>query len=116
MKLLVSGPLILLYAAVMGAALLRRRALPFAVLRDGLQQPELVPFADKRTPRLYIYSNEDKLVQAASVEKQVAEARKRGLSAYVECFQGTAHVAHAKKDPGRYWGVISRHWAEAVKT
>ncbi|KAF8151945.1 hypothetical protein K438DRAFT_1943420 [Mycena galopus ATCC 62051] len=114
-KLLVSGPLILIYAAVMGSAFLLGRPSPFTVLRNGLQQPELIPFADKRTPRLYIYSKEDQIVQAASVEEHVAEARELGLSTDVEVFHGSSHVAHLRADPVRYWDVITKHWSRAVK-
>ncbi|KAJ7223481.1 hypothetical protein GGX14DRAFT_323855, partial [Mycena pura] len=82
-------------------------------IRNGLQQPELVPFAHKHTPRLYIYSREDQMVEATSVEKHVAEAREQGLSVEVEVFQGSTHVAHSRKDPVRYWSVISRHWSDS---
>ncbi|KAG7099930.1 hypothetical protein E1B28_001723 [Marasmius oreades] len=114
-KFLVSGPLILIYAAVMGWAWIRRQPSPFDVLREGLQDPYMVPFSNKRTPRLYIYSQQDQLVLGESVEKHMADAKARGLAVNAELFQGSSHVAHMRKDPVKYWDVIANHWTEAVK-
>ncbi|KAL1410531.1 hypothetical protein Q8F55_004544 [Vanrija albida] len=55
--------------------------------------------------RAYIYSNGDKLIHAADVEEHAREAEALGFTVRRENFGNSAHVAHMKADPERYWRV-----------
>ncbi|KOS22077.1 Transmembrane protein 53 [Escovopsis weberi] len=60
--------------------------------------------------RVYIYSKIDKLVDYRTVLSHAAKAEERGFSVQREEFVGSAHVAHARKDEGRYWGIVRNFW------
>lgn len=60
--------------------------------------------------RTYVYSKEDKLVNYKDVEEHAAQAREQGYKVTLEEFQGTAHVAHARGDEGRYWSIVRDTW------
>ncbi|GAA5987260.1 hypothetical protein JCM11641_003385 [Rhodosporidiobolus odoratus] len=63
--------------------------------------------------RLYLYSREDALVPFADVENHASEARKKGVGVRMERFEGTQHVAHARKESFRYWDAVKRLWEES---
>lgn len=71
-------------------------------LRDGENRAEVA--------RAYVYSKEDALVDWRFVEGHAAQARERGFEVVLERFEGTAHVAHARGDEGRYWKVVRDFW------
>ncbi|KAF9460355.1 hypothetical protein BDZ94DRAFT_1169921 [Collybia nuda] len=85
------------------------------VLRAALHNPRLLPWVCKYTPRLYIYSRKDELVPFTEVEKHAQEAEVAGFNVMQEKFEDTAHVAHARTEPERYWGAVDRVWFEACK-
>lgn len=85
------------------------------MLRAGLQNPWLLPWTGKHTPRLYIYSRKDTLIPYTEVESHAQEAEAAGFDVRKESFEDTAHVAHARADPERYWGAVERVWTEACK-
>lgn len=61
--------------------------------------------------RAYIYSNEDKLVDARDIEEHAASAVRNGfVVAAMEKFVGSAHVAHVRVDESRYWGIVKNTW------
>lgn len=60
--------------------------------------------------RVYIYSEEDQLVEYRDVEEHAAVGRQRGFEARLEKFKGTAHVAHARGDEERYWSIVKSTW------
>ncbi|KAJ9613075.1 hypothetical protein H2200_003016 [Cladophialophora chaetospira] len=75
----------------------------------------------KVVPRTYIYSNRDEMVPWQCVVAHADEARKVIVGALsegtgdnghiqdpirLEGFAGSAHVAHATLDPGRYWKLV----------
>ncbi|GAA6056047.1 hypothetical protein JCM3770_006998 [Rhodotorula araucariae] len=64
-------------------------------------------------PRLYLYSDIDKLVPCADVERHAAAARTAGVEVRTERFDGTPHVAHARVEPKRYWGAIQELWEQS---
>ncbi|BGP47487.1 hypothetical protein JCM10450v2_003339 [Rhodotorula kratochvilovae] len=64
-------------------------------------------------PRLYLYSDIDKLVPCADVERHAAAARAAGVEVRTERFDGTPHVAHARVEPERYWGAIQEVWEKS---
>ncbi|KAI0396314.1 hypothetical protein F5Y17DRAFT_115306 [Xylariaceae sp. FL0594] len=58
--------------------------------------------------RVYIYSASDKLIDYKAVEAHAAEAKRRGFKVSMERFEGSAHVAHVRKDESRYWAIVRR--------
>ena len=77
------------------------------------------PFIAAGIKRIYIYSESDELVPYQEVEEHAHEARdiydnQFGGSGHdqvqFEKFEGSKHVAHAVKDPDRYWSIIKKLW------
>ncbi|KAK1773061.1 hypothetical protein QBC45DRAFT_364552, partial [Copromyces sp. CBS 386.78] len=69
--------------------------------------------AERERGRMYIYSEEDELVNWRDVEGHLAEARRqKGMKVRGEKFGGTGHVGHArgKGNEERYWGVVGDFW------
>ncbi|BGO98833.1 hypothetical protein RTG_01033 [Rhodotorula toruloides ATCC 204091] len=79
-------------------------------LSDYLNSPAL-----PSVPRLYLYSPSDLLIRHTDVEKHTALARSvAGVQdVRLEKFEGTAHVAHARKEGERYWSAVQRLWEES---
>ncbi|KAH9890826.1 hypothetical protein F4778DRAFT_752372 [Xylariomycetidae sp. FL2044] len=71
--------------------------------------------AGSEVRRAYLYSARDALVDYRAVEAHAAEARAASKGSggeeviRLERFEGSAHVAHLRKDEGRYWGIVK--WA-----
>ncbi|CAE6436380.1 unnamed protein product [Rhizoctonia solani] len=84
-------------------------------LKRELNEPKLLP---QHIPRTYIYSDVDELIPAESVEGHAKKARDLigGGADVVNLvkFQGSPHVAHARKDPRRYWDTIVRTWEASL--
>ncbi|KAI0082251.1 hypothetical protein K474DRAFT_1655619 [Panus rudis PR-1116 ss-1] len=81
--------------------------------RRVLNKVDLFPGATVKTPRLYLYSDKDKLVPAHAVESHIDQARQLGLNVKVEKFTGSAHVQHARVHPDAYWHAVKSAWEEA---
>ncbi|KAH7330742.1 hypothetical protein B0J17DRAFT_679440 [Rhizoctonia solani] len=85
----------------------------FTQLHRELNEPRLLP---QRVPRTYIYSDIDELIPSESVEGHAKKARELiGGEAGSELvklakFEGSSHVAHARKDGKRYWDEVVRTW------
>ena len=79
-----------------------------------LLQPRLLPWMSAQTPRLYVYSKRDELVPWKDVQKHADAAKKSGLNVCCEVYEGSAHVAHMRHDPERYWTSILGLWHVAV--
>ncbi|OAG05359.1 uncharacterized protein CC84DRAFT_1163917 [Paraphaeosphaeria sporulosa] len=58
--------------------------------------------------RVYIYSAADALTDHKDVETHAAEAKTKGFSVTLEKYEGSAHVAHLRKDEPRYWDIVKR--------
>ncbi|KAF2444179.1 hypothetical protein P171DRAFT_27272 [Karstenula rhodostoma CBS 690.94] len=58
--------------------------------------------------RVYIYSPTDALTDYRDVETHAAEAKTNGFSVALERYEGSAHVAHLRKDESRYWEIVRR--------
>ena len=86
----------------------------FLKMRTTLNKHLLLPSFSKRTPRLYLYSQADEMVPWTEVEAHAEEARRAGLDVRMERFEGSPHVAHARTDPERYWGVVKKVWEDAT--
>jgi hypothetical protein len=58
--------------------------------------------------RVYIYSLTDAIIDYKDVETHAAEAKTKGFSVVLEKYEGSAHVAHLRKDENRYWEIVRR--------
>lgn len=61
-----------------------------------------------------MYSSTDALIPAKDVETHAAEAKAAGLDVTLENFGKSAHVSHARTDPGRYWESVKALWERAI--
>ncbi|KAK4160347.1 putative indole-diterpene biosynthesis protein [Cladorrhinum sp. PSN259] len=73
------------------------------------------PARVREAARVYIYGPADRITPAAGVEKHAAEAEKVGFRVQREVFEGSGHVAHARKDADRYWRAVAATWEQASK-
>lgn len=80
---------------------------PLRLSADSHNDPKVLGVDRGRT---YIYSDEDKLVPSADVEEHAHQGIDRGFNVRLEKFRGSQHVAHAKKDPERYWRLVRQTW------
>ncbi|KDQ59158.1 hypothetical protein JAAARDRAFT_175911 [Jaapia argillacea MUCL 33604] len=96
------------------AIILRRKPWVDA-LKETLNKPDLLPWMDKNTPRLYIYSKTDHLIPWKQIEAHAKEGEEKGFDVRSEVFEKSDHVAHARTDPKRYWGAVEDVWNAAVK-
>ncbi|KAG8212944.1 hypothetical protein J3R82DRAFT_11305 [Butyriboletus roseoflavus] len=81
----------------------------------ALLQPRLLPWVNVQTPRLYVFSKKDELVPWQEVQKHADAAKKSGLNAHCEVYEESAHVAHMRHDPKRYWASILDLWQIACR-
>jgi len=86
----------------------------FTRLMNALAAPSILPWFDKSTPRLYVYSRADEMVPFDEVKLHVARVREVGLNVKEEVFEDSPHVAHARTEPVRYWNAVQEAWASAV--
>lgn len=63
--------------------------------------------------RVYIYGPADRITPARGVERHADEAEALGFSVRREVFEGSGHVAHARRHADRYWRVVSQTWERA---
>lgn len=66
---------------------------------------------DVNTPRLYIYSEADDMVEWQFVEEHIEEAEKLGYVVDREKFLDSGHCGHLMIDPMRYWAAVQRLWS-----
>ncbi|KAF5622255.1 transmembrane 53-B [Fusarium tjaetaba] len=66
---------------------------------------------EREIRRTYIYSEGDELIDYRDLEAQAAEAEKMGFDVHMEKFDGSLHVAHARKDEARYWSAVQKTWS-----
>ncbi|KAJ4416871.1 hypothetical protein N0V82_006510 [Gnomoniopsis sp. IMI 355080] len=64
--------------------------------------------AENEIRRAYIYTPTDVLTDSGDVERHAAEAKSKGFSVALEKYEGSAHVAHVRKDESRYWEIVKR--------
>ena len=109
-------PLTALYVILVVVSSVYPRINPIAKIRKDLNIPNILPWTDERTPRVYLYSSTDRAVRSSAVEEHIAEAREKGFRIVrAEKFVGSSHVAHVRKDPTKYWNAIEAIWVEALK-
>lgn len=91
--------------------MLGRESLP-GRCRRAVNAPNRIPLQSKR---LYIYSDGDPLIHPSHIERHAVDAKKIGYpSVRLENFGNSTHVGHLRKDPERYWRVVSEVWDESV--
>lgn len=81
----------------------------------ALFQPRLLPWMNAQTPRLYVFSRTDELVPWKQVQRHAEAAKQSGLDVRCEVYEESAHVAHMRLDPKRYWGSILDLWQVACR-
>jgi len=82
-------------------------------LNDSLLDPHVLPWVDKRTPRLYIFSKNDELVPWQKVMAHAEKAKELGMDVRMRVYEHTSHVAHMRADPETYWSAIGQAWGDA---
>lgn len=127
-------PATMAFTALLGMLYLLGAPQPFSTMHARLMSDSIVPgLSDYSTPRLYIYSEGDEVVEYRDVEAHIhflqealdADRRRRsefrgliGSSNHimVEKFGlDSPHVMHVRTDPVRYWTAIEKVWKEAIK-
>lgn len=76
----------------------------------ALLNPRLLPWMNSQTPRLYVFSKKDELVPWQAVQQHAEAAKTLGLNVRYEIYEESAHVAHMRLDPKRYWASIQDLW------
>lgn len=101
------------FAWIMGL-LVQGNPIRFVRMREALNKDNLLGWMDKKTPRVYLYSEMDEIVPFEAVEEHAREAVAKGFEVQLERFKESTHVSHARQDPERYWGVVKSLWRTAV--
>jgi len=114
LRILLSIPLTVLYIVISSISFIKRQRPIGVQMRDGLNQTQVLPWTNMKTPRLYIYSDTDQLVGQKDVAEHIAEAKELRLNVKVEYFKGSSHVSHARTDPDRYWDAVRDFWTDAT--
>src|SRR6266545_2536024 len=78
----------------------------FVQMREDLNGDNLLGWMNKKTPRLYLYSQKDDLIPVDAVEEHAKQAEACGFDVSLEKFSDSKHVSHARLYPERYWGSI----------
>lgn len=76
-------------------------------MRGWLNDAEIV---DRGAKRLYVYSEEDRLVGWRDVESHAMEAEGKGVVVRRLRFEGTPHVQHVIREEERYWRAVVELW------
>jgi hypothetical protein len=88
----------------------------FVDMRHDLNSDNLLGWMNRKTPRVYLYSEKDKVVASETVEQHSDEARKKGFRVTMKKFEDTSHVSHAKAYPELYWTAVREVWNYAVES
>ncbi|KAI1773169.1 hypothetical protein F4818DRAFT_423439 [Hypoxylon cercidicola] len=102
---LIAAPILYAWAAVWSACI-ALGLLPDSLGDWGKAHNDTGNTAEVR--RVYIYSPSDALVDYKTIEAHAAEAKSKGFSVALERYEGSAHVAHLRKDESRYWEIVRR--------
>jgi hypothetical protein len=86
----------------------------FVNMEEDLNSENLVGWMGKKTPRLYLYSENDELIATDAVEEHAGKAVAKGWDVKLEKFAESKHVSHARMYPERYWGAIKALWVESA--
>ncbi|KAG6811478.1 hypothetical protein H0H92_007250 [Tricholoma furcatifolium] len=91
---------------------------PLEALKCDLNQPDILPWTQKCTPRLYLSSKIDEIVPFYEIERHARDGKDAGFDVRMEVFDDTPHVSHARLQPQRYWTAVQETWdvADTQKT
>ncbi|KAF7303955.1 hypothetical protein MIND_00626200 [Mycena indigotica] len=81
-------------------------------MMDALRLARAMPWMDKKTPRLYIYSKADSVMPWTDVDAHAQRTERDGIDVRSVCFEDSAHVSHARTHPEEYWAAIQNVWKE----
>lgn len=84
-------------------------------LRSKIEDPNFLPWVNKDTPRLYVYSKADGMVMWEEVRDHVQRLRDKGLDVKEELYMESGHVAHMPKDRARYWNAVANVWKASYR-
>jgi len=101
------------FAWIMGT-LVQGNPIFFVRMREELNKDKLLGWIDKKTPRVYIFSELDEMVPFEAVEEHAREAMALGFDVQLEKYKHSKYVSHARLDPERYWGAVKSVWQKAV--
>jgi hypothetical protein len=101
------------FAWIMGT-LVRGNPVFFVRMREELNKDKFLGWIDKKTPRVYLFSELDEMVPFEAVEEHAREAMAMGFDVQLEKYKDSKHVSHARLDPERYWGAVKSVWQKAV--
>ena len=123
----------ILMSVYFGTFSLLRVPQPFATMNARLLRGDIIPqLSDYSTPRLYIFSEGDELVDCREIEAHLGrmgdivavESHKETSShlsdsedvIIVERFGSeSAHIKHVRTDPLRYWNAVYYLWKRAMR-
>ncbi|KAF1361203.1 hypothetical protein EJ07DRAFT_112969 [Lizonia empirigonia] len=88
----------------------RPHSLPCGLGRQ-LLDPKLF---NQNAQRCYLYSKADQLITWQDVCQHAGTAMQGAAVAQV-VFEDSAHVAHARSEPGRYWGAVRAGWKISLR-
>ena len=77
--------------------------------RQDLNDPN---FLANNIPRLYFYSEADKMVNWKDIEDHAESAKELGWPIEMVKFNGTEHVHHMRNAEDTYWNSISQIWSK----
>lgn len=93
---------------------LGKRIMLMENLRIEMWNPRVLPWMGLHTPRLYLFSRNDKLIPWQDVTQHADTAKEHGMDARCELFEESEHVAHIRVEPERYWASVQDIWAAAT--
>ncbi|KAG1856122.1 hypothetical protein F4604DRAFT_1931979 [Suillus subluteus] len=79
-----------------------------------MQNPRVLPWMGLHTPRLYIFSRNDKSSPWQEVMHHAKIVKEGGMDVRCELFEESEHVAHMRVEPERYWSSVQEVWVVAI--
>ena len=70
-------------------------------------------YLDTTGRRLYIFSQEDPMVDWRDVVSHAEDAKSKGYESEMEIFKGSGHCSHMLLDGQKYWGLVKQTWEAA---
>jgi hypothetical protein len=114
-RLLANGVVVLVYVCMWIVGHIMNRPNPVLTMMALLRNPRVLPWIDKRSPRLYIYSKVDTMIPSVDVEVHASRSASDGLDVRKLCFDNSPHVGHARVYPERYWAAVKDLWVDACR-
>jgi len=126
-------PASIAFSTLLGSLYLLGSRLSFFAMSARLLSRDIVPgLSDYSTPRLYIYSEGDEVVDYRDVEAHLRRLReaadvdeqRRPSEGFVGVLDpisvekfgfDSRHILHVRTDAGRYWAAVDRLWEDALK-